>query len=428
MKIALKNSPLFITDNSNECDSNAIFLATKSSAKYRDAAKENGAKEIITPKELKNYLSTQIKIIGITGTNGKTTTAALLYSILMDLGYSCALLGTRGFFINDTRIKNKGLTTPSLLELYGDIDYACNSGCAYFVMEVSSHAIDQERIEGLEFDAKILTNITSDHLDYHKNLENYFAVKNSFFQDGSFKVINKDQKHVRINETNYITYGIETSGTANVLAYSLNDGIDAKLKYGNEIAFFHSDLIGRHNLYNILAAVTTLRGLGLGSLEEICEKVENFGGVMGRGQTVSKEPKVVVDFAHTEDGMRQIFESFPNKNLVCVFGAGGDRDKTKRPRMGMVAALFCKKIFITNDNPRSEEPPLIAQEIAAGIKNKPYEIILDREEAIKKALASLEQNDVLLLLGKGDEETMEIQGVKYPFSDIECVKSVLNLN
>ncbi|MCI5969213.1 UDP-N-acetylmuramoyl-L-alanyl-D-glutamate--2,6-diaminopimelate ligase [Helicobacter sp.] len=433
------NSPIcFISDDtrealSNECNAqNCAFLITKSNQNYIQNAKQNGFEIFITPQDLKQFLDLDLKIIAITGTNGKTTTAAILYSTLLDLGHKVALLGTRGFFINGIQKRKKGLTTPPLLEIYSAISAARKEDCAYFVMEVSSHAIVQERIEGLDFTLKILTNITSDHLDYHKTLENYIATKNSFFANPlDLKLINKDEPNARYALPKTITYGIESPATLQVKAYSLKDGITAQIGYGKEDASLQCSLFGKHNLYNALAAIGAVKLLENAPLQEICEKLENFGGVLGRMQVVAQNPLIIVDFAHTEDGMEKIFQSFPHKKLAVVFGAGGDRDKTKRPKMGLCAAKYAQKIYITSDNPRNEVPSLIIEEIFSGIPEnlkeaKEIHLEENRSKAIQMAITALKSDEILLILGKGDETYQTIGDSTFHFDDVEEAQKALS--
>ena len=428
----------FISDDSREnlkgnCNAeNCAFLITKSNRCYIENAKQNGFKNFITPQDLKQFLDLNLKIIAITGTNGKTTTAAMIYSILLDLGHKVALLGTRGFFINGVKKREKGLTTPSLLEIYSAISEARKGNCAYFVMEVSSHAIVQERIEGLDFALKILTNITSDHLDYHKTLENYIATKNSFFANPlELKLINKDEPNAHYALQNTITYGIESPATFQVKAYGLYDGITAQIAYGKEVALLECSLFGKHNLYNSLAAIGAVKLLEDKPLEEICEKLENFGGVLGRMQVVSQNPLIIVDFAHTEDGMEKIFQSFPHRKISVVFGAGGDRDKTKRPKMGLCAAKYAQKLYITSDNPRSETPSAILQDILAGIPHhlRQKRIITleeNRRNAIQMAVQNLQNDEVLLILGKGDETYQIFKDSTIHFDDAQEAQNALD--
>lgn len=433
MKIQIKNAKefSFISDNSKDCSKDCAFLITQSSQKYLEDAKEKGFKYFLTPQDLKKYLDLDLKVVGITGTNGKTTTAAMIYSILLDMGYKVGLLGTRGFFINEEQRREKGLTTPSLLEIYTAMHEAKSEGCGYFVMEVSSHSIVQERIFGIDFALRILTNITSDHLDYHKTLQNYRDVKNSFFANAlDLKLVNKDEENARYALQNCITYGIENPATLSVKAYSLKNGITAQISYGKEEALLDLNLFGKHNLYNALAAVAAVKILENAPLEEIAKHLENFGGVLGRMQIVNQKPLIIVDFAHTHDGMEQIFQSFAYQKIAVVFGAGGDRDRSKRPKMGFVAAKYANKIYITSDNPRSEEPQSIIDEILLGIpqelkEKKEIFIEVDRREAIKKAILDLKEDEVLLVLGKGDEHYQILKEETLHFDDVEEIQKVL---
>lgn len=373
------------------------------------------------------------RIVGITGTNGKTTTAAIIYSLLLDLGYKVALLGTRGFFINDKTIKPKGLTTPSVLELYENLSMAKSEQCDFFVMEVSSHAIIQERIAGLNFELKILSNITSDHLDYHKSVEEYRRVKNSFFEGEGLKLINADEKYAICKDVGAFYYGVEKKGHLSVGAYALESGIDAHIawrdnkKCSQESCVLQTYLYGKHNLYNALAGIAAVKILTNKPLSDIAKAMENFAGVSGRMEVVHTKPLVIVDFAHTYDGMKQIFESFRHQKIAVVFGAGGDRDKSKRPKMGSCAFEYADKLYITSDNPRSENPAEILRDIANGLPKdygaKFVVMEIDRKKAIIQALSDLQENEVLLILGKGDEDYQIIGENKIHFDDREVVRA-----
>ncbi len=415
-----------ITDNTKEWSSDKLFLLTEQNSKYISSLPKDAT--VITPLELKSILKLdELKVIGISGTNGKTTTSALLYSILIDLGYISALQGTRGLFIDDKRVKSKSLTTPSILDTLLHMAEAKKRGAEYFVMEVSSHAIAQNRIEGLEFALKIHTNVTRDHLDYHGTIEEYRRIKSLFFQDNSLKLLNKDMiKTLQYNPNNSYSYGVEEPAAFKVLAYGLNSGINAVIRYKDEQEVFSSPMMGLFNLYNITAAISAAKLLTNRPLLEICEVVEYFGGVSGRMEVISHNPTVIVDFAHTDDGMYRVLDSLKDKDLVVVFGAGGDRDRGKRPKMGAVAGRFAKKIYITSDNPRSEDPQAIANDILIGLRGKDgVEVILDRSKAIDKAVSHLKRDEILLILGKGDEDYQEIAGVKHPFDDrVEAKKAL----
>ena len=423
MKLKLDQS--FITDNTLECEKDCYFLKTAQNMNFAGDALEKGAK-IIDVEECKKLLKIDenIKIIGITGTNGKTTTAAAIYSILLDLGFKCGLCGTRGAFINDEQIDEKSLTTSPILKTLEYLQLATQKKCDFFIMEVSSHALVQNRIEGLKFAAKIFTNITQDHLDFHGNFENYKAAKELFFTDESLKFINKDTLMIKFNVRNAFTYGIENPSLYQVKAYSLEDGISAIVALKDQSFHIDSPLLGLFNLYNLLAASACVNELVKPNLKDLEKAISGFGGVCGRVEQVANG--VIVDFAHTPDGIEKVLDTLKNKKLIVVFGAGGDRDKTKRPLMGKTVEHFAKIAIITSDNPRSEEPKDIMNEILSGFQNPDKALMIeDRKEAINKALKLKEKDDLVVILGKGDENTQEIKGIKHPFSDKAVVNEIL---
>ncbi|WP_345993025.1 UDP-N-acetylmuramoyl-L-alanyl-D-glutamate--2,6-diaminopimelate ligase [Sulfurimonas sp. HSL-1716] len=430
MKIELPNQPYrYVTENSEECDEETAFVKTFQNEKYLSSAIDKGACSIIEVKDIAHLFGLdRIKIIGITGTNGKTTTASAIYSMLLDLGYKAAMQGTRGFFLNDGVGEGKSLTTPSVLNTYRHIYQAVREGCEYFVMEVSSHAIVQKRIEGIDFELKILTNITQDHLDFHKSLAEYTLVKNSFFQDESKKLINKDEPKASFNIKNTFTYGIENPATYKLMAYSLNEGSSGIIQNFHKVVPFQASLHGFFNLYNLLAAIAAVDIVTDKSLEEIADVVDNFAGVSGRMEQVCQTPNVIVDFAHTPDGMAQVLNALKEKELLVVFGAGGDRDRSKRPLMGKVASGLAKKIYITSDNPRHEDPDEIIQEILEGIEDKSNVVVEpNRKRAIEMALDEQENDEVVVILGKGDEAYQIIYDEYLPFDDREVVRELLHI-
>ena len=425
MKLPFKDG-CFITEDSRLVTTDTFFLKTAQNSKY--ISDNINPALIVTPEELyKEWQLEQLKVVGITGTNGKTTTAAIIYSLLTDLGYVCGLQGTRGFFLDDTQIEDKSLTTPSILQTLLNMKHTLQSGGSYFVMEVSSHAIDQNRIESIQFALKVLTNVTQDHLDYHKTIAEYRSVKSRFFSDDGLKLINKDEaSKIVFNSHKAYSYSLDESSTFKVIAFSLSGGIKAAIDYLGDVQSFESNLVGLFNVYNLAAAVASVKLITNNSLEEICNEVVNFGGVSGRMQVVSHDPLVIVDFAHTPDGMLKVLESIKDRDIAVVFGAGGDRDRDKRPKMGLAAARYAKKIYITSDNPRSENPSAIIDEIAMPLSAKEHVYkIVDRKEAITQAVNNLASDEVLLILGKGDETYIDIAGEKIPFDDREVVKEIL---
>jgi len=418
----------FITDDTSKVDENTLFLKTAQNSRYYE--KLDSKPEFIISEELISIWGLEkMKVAGVTGTNGKTTVTAAIYSFLLDLDEKPALQGTRGLFAEEKRIEDKSMTTPSILETLHNMKQTMDLGCNYFIMEVSSHAIDQKRIEGLKFALKVHTNVTSDHLDYHGTVEEYRRVKSLFFADDSPKLLNKDDiKNITYNPIGAQSYGVDEPATFKVQAFSLIHGITAGIKHMQTEATFHSPMVGLFNLFNLMAAVGSVVMLTGRKVEEVCEVVENFAGVAGRMEVVSRDPLVIVDFAHTDDGMFQVLDSIKDRDISVVFGAGGNRDKGKRPKMGAVAGRFAKKIYVTSDNPRDEVPEMILEDILVGLHGKDHVTATpDRRLAIKMALDDLEGDDALLILGKGDEDYQEIKGVKHHFDDREVVRELLNI-
>lgn len=428
VKIEFTAEPFrYLSENSTDCDAETAFVITGLNRRYRDDAVARGAHSLLTPAQIAPLFGLdRIRIVGITGTNGKTTTASAIYSMLLDLGYKAALQGTRGFFANDTTIEGKSLTTPTLLHTYRHIYQAVQMGCDYFIMEVSSHAIEQERIEGIDFDLKILTNITQDHLDYHGTLEEYIRVKNSFFQDGGKKLINKDEPNAQFEVRGAYTYSIENPSTYRIAAYSLNDGLSGILQHFEQLVPFVSPMYGFFNLYNLTAAMAAVHLLSGGTLEAVTDVCGEFAGVSGRMEVVSQTPPVIVDFAHTPDGMAQVLNALKAKELLVVFGAGGDRDRSKRPQMGRVAESLAKRLYVTSDNPRTEDPDAIIAGILEGMEHPENAVVEpNRKAAIARALQDREADDVVVILGKGDEQFQIIYDHKFPFDDREVVRELL---
>jgi UDP-N-acetylmuramoyl-L-alanyl-D-glutamate--2,6-diaminopimelate ligase len=380
MKIELNNK--IITDSTNEYKEGDLFLLTTQNEKY--FSNQN----FITPNELLKDVKT--KFIGITGTNGKTTTAFLIGYILKNLGFSVGVQGTEGFYLNGELKEEKTLTTPPIITT---INRVYKYQPKFFIMEVSSHAIIQNRIDGINFDLKIFTNLSQDHLDYHKSMNEYKKAKEMFFKDNSLKIINK-KYNLNINQNNACFYPLEKE-------------CKTKLKGKFNQENFQSAVLGVSKLLNI-------------DIEEVAKIAKNFSGLAGRMEEVA--PKIIVDFAHTPDGMEKVLSAINSKKIV-VFGVGGDRDKTKRKLMGEVADKYADYIILTNDNPRCENPQDILKEIAKGIKKTPFEIIEDRKEAIKKAI-KLQKDEYVMILGKGDEKYMQFCDKKIPFSDREVVKNL----
>ena len=428
MKISFekKKGYKYICDDTSLLDSTTLFLKTEQNKNYYESMDNKPA--FIEPIELMILWEIDtMQVVGVTGTNGKTTVTAAIYSFLLDLGEKPALQGTRGLFAQEKRIEEKSMTTPSILETLYNMKQTFELGCKYFIMEVSSHAIDQKRIEGLRFALKVHTNVTSDHLDYHGTVEEYRRVKSLFFADETPKLLNKDDiKNISYNSIGAQSYGVDEPATFKVQAFSLLHGITAGIKHLREEETFHSPMVGLFNLFNLMAAIGSVQMLTSRSIAEVCEVVEHFAGVSGRMEVVSLEPLVIVDFAHTDDGMHAVLESMKDRDISVVFGAGGNRDKEKRPRMGAIAGRYANKIYVTSDNPRDEVPEMILEDILVGLRGKDNVTACpDRKLAIKLALDALEEGEVLLILGKGDEDYQEVKGAKHPFDDRAIVREVL---
>ncbi|NPA55074.1 MAG: UDP-N-acetylmuramoyl-L-alanyl-D-glutamate--2,6-diaminopimelate ligase [Epsilonproteobacteria bacterium] len=383
MRVKLNNT--YITDSTQEYQDGDEFLLTFQNRKYHTN------EPIIYPRDLLRNLST--KFIGITGTNGKTTTAFIVSYILEKLGYKVGVQGTEGFFVNNQRISPKTLTTPPILTT---IARAYESGVDFFVMEVSSHAISQHRIEGIEFAAKVFTNISQDHLDYHKNMQQYQAVKESFLADETLKIINK-RYNISFNPTNAYLYPLKHT--------------------------YPTQLKGEFNQENFQAACLCVSKLLDIDIDQIASLARDFAGVRGRMEEVSEG--VFVDFAHTPDGMQKVLSSIQGHKVV-VFGAGGDRDPSKRELMGKVADKYSDFIILTNDNPRCEDEMQIIHDIQQGITTTPFIVIPDRKTAILHALQM--QKDYVFVLGKGDEQYIQKCDEKIAFSDREVIKELKGLS
>ena len=408
--------------------------------------------------------SSRIRLIGITGTNGKTTTTYLLESILKKAGYTVGVIGTINYRFGQKTTPAPN-TTPESLELQKIIWEMLGEGTSHVIMEVSSHGLDLDRVYGCQFDGAVFTNFTSEHLDYHKTLEQYFESKKKLFSD----YLMKSQKKKRFAVTNHddpkgeeimkgidlpvIRYGLSPSCdiTANKVVSSF-EGLSCQIKTPKGNFSVHSKLIGNFNLYNILAAVAVGMGMDV-PLETIKEGVEGLEGVSGRFEKVEnkRDIHVIVDYAHTHDalerallGLRGILESRPRNygKMITVFGCGGDRDRTKRPLMGQVAGKYSDLAILTSDNPRTEDPLTILEEVEKGLKSLPikewgqnemklwrskkgYLKVPDRREAIRMAIRLAQSSDIVLIAGKGHEDYQIIGKKKFPFDDrIEAKKAL----
>ena len=426
---------------------------------YIESAIKNGASKLIveedrdygidyevvkdTKQYLIDYLSNNygkyienLKIIGFTGTNGKTTSAYLLHNALNKLNIKTAYIGTIGFYI-DKKQENLSNTTPDLLDLYELLLKSYEQGCKYVCMEVSSQAISYGRVEGLKFDYAIFTNLTQDHLDYHKTMENYANAKQQLFKKlkpNGIAIVNYDDPHKDIYllpENNNVTYGFN-GGTYKVEECIMNN-LGTKITYSHN-ADKHkliSKLIGKYNVYNLLSTIVVLDLIGI-SQDKITNLVPLLEAPSGRMETIIyKNNSIIIDYAHTPDAMEKIITTIKEVtkgNIYTVFGCTGDRDRTKRPIMMQIATSLSKRVIVTNDDLHFEDPNQIVEDMLNGNKNENYEVILDRRKAIEKGISMLNERDSLLILGKGHEEYMIIKDQKIPFKDFNVVKDIINNN
>ncbi len=383
--------------------------------------------------------SKKLKLIGITGTNGKTTSSYFIKKILESSGEKVGLAGTISNYIGSEEIKSS-LTTPESNEMNEMLLEMYNRGCGYAVMEVSSHSLVLKRVYGLEFSGALFTNITSDHLDFHETFENYLSAKKILFDSlakSAFGVYNIDDPHstnlVKDSQARLFSYG--TSSDADFIirgvTYDLS-GTRFVIEYNGREYPVSTSLIGEFNAYNACAAfaVSVLHGI---APETAVAGIKSTPQVPGRFEVVGKgNKKVIIDYSHTADSLEKALEAVNKLTggsvpVYTVFGCGGNRDKTKRPVMGNIASEMSTKAIVTSDNPRFEEPMAIIDEIVKGINKDNYEVLENREEAISKAIAVSEDNAVILIAGKGHENYQEIKGVRNHFSDKEIAEKYLNL-
>ncbi|MCM8796968.1 MAG: UDP-N-acetylmuramoyl-L-alanyl-D-glutamate--2,6-diaminopimelate ligase [Candidatus Omnitrophica bacterium] len=378
----------------------------------------------------------KIKVVGVTGTNGKTTVTYLIEEILRQAGYAAGVIGTVNYRFCHKFIPAKN-TTPEPVQLQSLLSQMRNAGCKFCIMEVSSHALDQERIEGIDFHSAIFTNLTQDHLDYHRTMENYFQAKCKIFRrlkKGAFAIINNDDSYAqrikKMTSAEVVTYGLGENADIQACNLRLSrDGIEFQLKTKQDSAVLRSRLIGIHNVYNILAAVAWARETGI-KIAAIQQAIRDFPGVPGRLERINAKTQfsIFVDYAHTEDALRNVLcnlRQICEGKIITVFGCGGDRDKSKRPKMGRVVSEMADYAIITNDNPRSESPSSIIADIRKGISGRNFRVITDRRKAILKSLSLAKPQDIVLIAGKGHENYQIIKDKVLHFDDREVVRECL---
>lgn len=447
-----------------------IFFAIKGlkddGSKYIKDAKSSGAELIVASKEMNvesevlktaeirkvmammsgifyGNPSEKIKLIGITGTNGKTTTTYLIRAMLNDAGYKVGLIGTIGYETGNIN-RNSVLTTPDSVELNMMLGEMVNSKMEFCVMEVSSIALSMDRVYGLNFDTAIFTNLTSEHLDFHHDMKNYFQAKKILFDgltEKNYAVSNKDDEYGEsiLNNTKAKKIYYSTKKESDLKAFNENlrlSGLEFDVKINGNIYNIKSKLTGRFNIYNILASMSAVLNYDT-EIEKVRETLLNFEEVRGRYNRIElpNGAVAVVDYSHTSDSLRNaiqsareiIIEEKSNAKVVTIFGCGGNRDRTKRPVMGNYATTLSDYTIITSDNPRFEDPDEIINEILKGITTKNnYEVIENREEAIRRGIEISSKNDIVLICGKGHETYQETMGVKEHFDDKEIVQKYIS--
>ena len=376
--------------------------------------------------------SRELKLVGVTGTNGKTTTATLLYELVRLAGEKAGLLSTVCNYIGEEKIPATH-TTPDALSIQELLRRMVDAGCRYCFMEASSHAIHQKRIAGLDFDGAIFSNITHDHLDYHKTMENYKAAKGMLFARAAKSVINMDDAAGAYmkeqSKGEVLTIGVDSKADLTAEGIDVSaDGTAFDMLWQGKRYPVHLHTPGRFSVYNALGAAGACILLGV-PVEEIVAGLTANPGVSGRFQTVRSKRgcQAVVDYAHTPDGLENVLNTaneFVKGKLIAVFGCGGDRDRTKRPIMGEIGGRLAGYCIITSDNPRTEDPEKILEDVEVGVKKTdcPYEKIVDRREAIQKAVAMAEAGDVILIAGKGHETYQIFPDKTIHFDDIEEVR------
>lgn len=382
--------------------------------------------------------SEKLRLVGVTGTNGKTTIATLLYRLFFNAGYPCGLLSTIENRINDTVIPSTH-TTGDQLQINEMLNRMVEAGCEYAFMEVSSHAIDQDRISGLRFEGGIFTNLTHDHLDYHKTVAAYRDAKKKFFDNlpaKAFALTNLDDRNgmVMLQNTKATkkSYSLRTDADfKGIVMESYFDGMEMKVN-GRNISTL---LVGRFNASNLLAIYGVASLLGMND-DDLLKEISKLQSASGRFQMVHSDAGIIgiVDYAHTPDALKNVLDTINdirthNETLITVAGAGGNRDSAKRPEMADAAVTKSDRLILTSDNPRNEDPEDIIRQMRAGVGGEYYNKVLcitDRREAIRTAAALAKKGDIILVAGKGHENYQEIKGVKYHFDDVEELTKALN--
>ena len=393
----------------------------------------------IMPKICNNFfgnIKEKLKFIGVTGTNGKTTTTHIIYNILNKSGKKAGLIGTNGVFFGKKKLP-LNLTTPDTVELFYILNDMNTSSIEYVVMEVSAHAIALNKLKGLKFEVGLFTNLTQDHLDYFKTMHNYALAKLKFLNKSYCKhiILNTDDDYGKLFKklinANMTTFALDNPADCFAIDINLNlhnTSFVANVK--DDILIINSPLPCLFNVYNLLGAIICCKELGINN-NSIISSIKELSLIEGRmnAYKLSCQATAIIDFAHTPDGLEKVLLNLKDikeaGNIITVFGCGGNRDKLKRSKMGEVASIYSDKIILTNDNPRYEKPQDIINDIIKGIKNKPFEVEINRKKAIEKAIEQAKPNDIILIAGKGAENYQEINGIKHKYNDKNVLKKYL---
>ena len=394
-----------------------------------------------------DYPASKMRMIGVTGTNGKTTTTHIIAHLLRSQGYTVGVIGTVHILIDDQSYPIHN-TTPDVADLQQILQQMVDAGVTHCIMEVSSHALALGRTAGVEYDTAVFTNLTQDHLDFHKTFDNYLAAKAKLFKqvsasyqvkEGKGAVINVDDAYgqaiVDVTTSPMITYSTEGKGSMNASDLTVTaKSSQFTLNYDRKSYPISTKIAGMFNVYNTLAAVGATLYEGL-SMEDIVKGLATFTAVPGRFELIEEgqDFAVVVDYAHTPDGLENILQTakkIVDNRILVVFGCGGDRDATKRPIMGRIAAQYGDRVFVTSDNPRTEDPVQIVKDVEVGVKEGfrdgvTYEVIVDRREAIHKAIAEATTGDVVIIAGKGHEDYQILKDETIHFDDREVAREAL---
>lgn len=377
-------------------------------------------------KEEYGHLFDKVKLIGVTGTNGKTTTAYLTYKCLNSLGCKSSYMGTIGFY-NDDKILELKNTTPDILTIYEMIIQSYNSDCMYMCMEVSSHALKLNRVKDLIFEYGIYTNLTQDHLDFHNSIEEYANCKKTLFKQISNNgscIINVDDAysdHMMLSNNNNVSYGFNDNCTYQIKDYNCDKNYSSfSINYDNIKIDITSKLLGKYNVYNLTSVIVLLRLLNIDN-EKIISIIKEVNAPAGRMDTIEHNNNlIIVDYAHTPDAVEKILfavKEFSSGKIYSIIGCGGNRDTSKRITMSSIATSMSDYVILTNDNPRNENEKQIMKDMTCGLTNYNYEIEFDRKKAIQIGIDLLEENDVLLILGKGHENYQIIGNSVYHHDD-----------